>query len=150
MMGPSTSGRRRQVRAATAFILAGAVIIGFGTVDRLRQPPPPDDVPPLRILEPASGDSLNAPLVVRFSTPAGLRLDPRLGWAAGDLHLHLILDGTEIMPAAGDITDHGDGTFAWRVAAARPGPVRLHLTWAGPDHRRIDGPADTIRIRLAP
>jgi hypothetical protein len=149
-MRASTSDRRRQVHAAAGFILAGAVIIGLGTVGRWRQQPPPDDVPPLRILEPASGDSVDGPLVVHFRTPAELRLDPRLGWIAGDLHLHLAVDGTEIMPAAADITDTGDGTFAWRVAGTRPGPVRLHLTWAGPDHRRIDGPADTIRIRLAP
>jgi hypothetical protein len=131
--------------AIIAFLVAGAVILTLGFVGSLfRDREPVERVPALRLLAPAAGDTVDNPVVLRFSTPADLRLG-RAGWTAGDLHLHAMAGQREIMPAAADITVAGGG-FSWRLPALSPGEHRIHLTWAGRSHANLSGPSDTIRI----
>ncbi|HSJ07247.1 MAG TPA: hypothetical protein VK936_11110 [Longimicrobiales bacterium] len=136
--------------AIIGFLVAGAAILGLGFLAGLRRDagPPADGIPELRILDPGHGDSVTNPVTVRFATSADLRLG-RAGWAAGDLHLHAMADGVEIMPAAADVTV-GDGDFAWQLPALPAGDRRLYLTWAGRDHRNIAGPTDTVTIHILP
>jgi hypothetical protein len=136
--------------AIIGFLIAGAAILGLGFLAGLRRDagPPDNGIPELRILAPAHGDSVTNPVTVRFATPADLRLG-RGGWAAGDLHLHAMADGVEIMPAAADVTAR-DGDFEWRLPALPAGYRRIYLTWAGRDHRNIAGPADTVTIHVLP
>lgn len=136
--------------AIIGFLVAGAAILGIGFLANLRQGADPVGaaVPPLYIAAPAHGDTVSNPVSIRFRTPADLQLG-RSGWAAGDLHLHAMADDREIMPAAADITATGPD-FVWRLPALPPGTRRLHLTWAGRDHRNVAGVADTVHVHILP
>lgn len=116
-------------------ILMVAAGIVVATVQALRHDEvttPPGDVPAIMLLAPESGDTVDAPIAVRFRAGERLALGP-MGWASDDLHLHAYVDGTEVMPAAADITPQSDGTFVWHVPAI-PGEHALELGWAGMQH----------------
>lgn len=144
---PAGPGHAR-LPAAAGFVAAGLVILAIGFIAGLLRRGAPDDVAPIRILAPASGDSVSAPLLLRFRTPAPLHLDPRQGWMAGDLHLHLVIDGQDVMPAAGDIAAVPGGAWTWQVRGLDAGTRRIFLTWAGRDHRAAAGDTDTIYIHV--
>jgi hypothetical protein len=139
----SVAGAGRTI-AIAGFLLAGAAIlvIGFFLDNRAGT----GALPPLRILEPATGAVLANPITVRFATPAELRLTSA-GWAAGPLHLHLMLDGREVMPAASDIAASDSG-FAWRLPPLPPGDHDLYLAWAARHHGNLPGTTDTVAIRV--
>lgn len=126
-------------------VAAGIVI---ATVQALRPEPPPTaagDVPAIVMLAPQPGDTVDAPIAVRFRAGERLALGP-MGWASGDLHLHAYVDSTEVMPAAADIEPHAGGTFLWRIPAA-PGERTLELTWAGRQHGAIsEGASEAVSV----
>jgi hypothetical protein len=136
--------------AIIGFLIAGAVILGLGFLAGLRGGGGDGDsaVPPLHILAPAHGDTVTNPVILRFYTPAALRIE-RFGWGAGDLHVHVMADAREIMPAAADIESDGDA-FVWRLPPLDAGPRRLYLTWAARDHRNLVGIADTVLLHVMP
>ena len=131
------------------FLLAGAAILGVSFFVSSRQMDPDvfDDVPPLTILAPASGDSVANPVTVVFRTPGALAYDERMGWMGGDLHLHAMVGEQEIMPAATDIAPR-DSVFTWRLPALGQGTHRLYLTWAGRHHGNLRGRADTVVVHV--
>ena len=132
--------------AVAGLLAAGAAVLLIGF---LVGPPGSSDVsslPPLRILEPAAGELVRNPVTLTFTTPAHLRL-ARSGWTAGDLHLHLMLDDRELMPAAADIIA-ADTTFSWRLPPLPPGTYRVYLTWAGRHHGNLRGATDTVTLRV--
>lgn len=108
----------------------------------------PAQIPALRVLAPAGGDTVRNPVELRFRTDAPLRAGAA-GWTADGLHLHLLIDGREVMPAAADIR-RNDRDYAWRLPALAAGPQRLWLTWAGADHRNLDAPTDTLHLHVLP
>jgi hypothetical protein len=136
--------------AIIGFLTAGAVILGLGFCLGGEGDGRGTTVAPLRIVDPADGDSLRNPIVLTFRTPATLRLDPSMGWMAHDLHLHAMADTIEIMPAASDITALNDSTWRWRLPPLTSGSRRIHLTWAGRHHGNLRGEADTIRVHVLP
>lgn len=141
------SGGAARTPAIAGFLAAGAAVLLIGFLVGDRATTSRTGVPPLRILAPAAGDVVRNPVTLRFSTPAELRLSPA-GWNAGDLHLHLMIDGRELMPAASDITPADTG-FAWRLPPLPPGSHRLYLSWAGRHHGNLGGNTDTIDVRVA-
>lgn len=133
--------------AIIGFLIAGALILGasffVSTLDRDGN----DDVPPIAIDAPASGDTLTNPVTIRFRTPGDLAFDSAMGWMAGDLHLHAMAGDREIMPAAVDIAG-ADSAFTWRLPDLDPGTHRIYLTWAGRHHGNLRGQADTVVVHL--
>ncbi|CAN5625387.1 hypothetical protein BH23GEM9_BH23GEM9_27200 [soil metagenome] len=135
--------------AIVGFLIGGAIILALGFVGHaFDDRDEGDGVPTLRVMSPASGDSLRNPVVLRFSTDADLGLG-RYGWSAGDLHLHAMTDHTEIMPAAADITADSPG-FVWRLPHLEPGERRVYLTWAGRNHANLRGRTDTLHLHILP
>lgn len=90
--------------------------------------------PRLEHIAPRDGETIGRPLQVVFRVPERME---RLagGWGVGDHHLHLELDGVELMPASSDIERLKDGEYRWVVAEPEPGPHALRLLWSGADHR---------------
>ena len=133
--------------AIIGFLIAGALILGLGFFGNRIGTGGDDALPALRIAAPVDGDSVANPVIIRFTTPADLELHEGMGWMAGELHLHAMVDGAEIMPAAADIRPSADG-WEWRLAPLEAGPRTLHLTWAGRHHGNLAGPTDTVRIHV--
>lgn len=134
--------------AIIGFLIAGAAILGasflVSTLDRDRDG---DNVPPISIVAPASGDSIADPPAILFATPAPLELHPGMGWMARDLHLHAMVDGREYMPAAADIAAR-DSLWTWTLPPLGPGTHTLYLTWAGRHHGNLRGVTDTVTVHV--
>lgn len=133
--------------AIIGFLIAGAIILALGFLagqgggaDDL------DGVPELSIRSPQPGDTLTNPVTVEFVTPAPLELGPA-GWVARDMHLHIMVDDVELMPAAADIQPAGAG-FVWTLPQLEPGTHRLYLTWAGRHHGNLRGQTDTVQLHI--
>lgn len=95
--------------------------------------------PVLELVQPSHGSELRTErLMVVFRSD--LPLAPMAGgWGVDSLHLHLNLDGTELMPAPGDIERLPNGVFRWSLPRPGPGVHTLRLLWSGPDHRPLQG-----------
>jgi hypothetical protein len=106
--------------------------------------------PVVEIVAPADGAVLSGPLEVVFRVPARLSMRPG-GWGVGDFHLHLSLDGVELMPATADLEPVGEGEYRWRVGRLEPGTHPLHLLWSGRDHRPLpETRTATVRVTVSP
>lgn len=105
-----------------------------------------DAAPTLQIVSPSEGDSIRGPLTVVFRVPGEMEMQPG-GWGIGDRHLHLELDGVELMPAAADIERLGEGEYRWTVGMPTTGSHTLRLLWSGLDHRPIEETA-TAPVRV--
>ncbi|CAN5784526.1 hypothetical protein BH23GEM10_BH23GEM10_04070 [soil metagenome] len=133
--------------AIVGFLIAGAIILALGfMVGRSDGANDLDGVPELSIRSPQPGDTLANPVAVEFVTPAPLELGPA-GWVARDMHLHIMVDDTELMPAAADIRPAGAG-FIWTLPPLETGDRRVYLTWAGRHHGNLRGHTDTIQLHI--
>lgn len=152
--GPSETDATRNPPSRTpaiiGFLVAGAVILGasffvtsIGSIDGASY----DDVPPVSITAPASGDTVANPVTLVFETPGELVFDPAMGWVASDLHLHAMVGSLELMPAAADIAATGSA-WTWRLPQMDAGTHRVYLTWAGRHHGNLRGETDTIVINV--
>jgi len=143
----TTEHTTRRTPAVIGFLVAGAVLLGASFLASTRSDAPPDALPDLEILTPTSGDTVANPISIVFRTPAPLALDPAMGWSAGELHPHAMVNGREIMPAAADIAP-ADTTFVWRLPRLEPGTHRVHLTWAGRHHGNLSGASNTLTVHV--
>lgn len=133
----STSRLVPVIGALGVIMIAAGVLIG--AVRALRPAPDTVEAPSLVVIAPGAGDTVTAPIELRFTAGNDLALGP-MGWASGALHLHAWVDGREVMPAAADIRDTGDGTFVWTLPL-EPGSRTVQLRWAGMDHGDIEAGA---------
>jgi hypothetical protein len=69
---------------------------------------------------------------------ATLALTPN-GWGIPGMHLHIEVDGTSFMPAAGDIEARPDGSYRWTFPPLDPGPHTIRLYWSDMNHAAIPG-----------
>lgn len=134
--------------AIIGFLTAGAVILGASFFVTSLGGAANDDIPPISIVSPATGDTVTNPVTLLFDTPGELHFDPTMGWIARDLHLHTMVGALEIMPAAADIVVT-DSAYTWRLPPLDPGTHRLYLTWAGRHHGNLTGETDTLVIHVA-
>ncbi len=110
--------------------------------------PAPAQPAALTIVEPADSAQVTAPLEITFATTAPLRLTP-MGWQAGQLHLHAVIDGAEVMPGALDIRALGEGRFRWRLKSVAAGSHDIRLVWARADHRAIpEGASQDVAVEV--
>jgi hypothetical protein len=104
---------------------------------------PARGVPELAILSPAPGAVLDQPAELEIDAGATLR-PGRAGWATGDLHVHLFVGSTEVMPAATDLVPLAGTRYRWRLPRLPEGETTLRLTWSGPDHRSLEEGASAV------
>jgi hypothetical protein len=104
--------------------------------------------PALTLLTPAAGDEIEGPLVVRFRNEDARLLSGPTGWGTGGYHLHLALNGIELMPAPNDIR-FVDDAYQWTVPNAPTGELTLRLLWSDERHRPVEsGASDEIRVMV--
>ena len=145
-MQPQSQQRTSIAPVAIGIVILGITLLVLGRIAAARRNAPPETIPAIELISPASDTTISAPLILVFEPNTELRLQPT-GWGAGRNHLHVRLDETEIMPGARDIEHLGDGRYQWTVPEARPGTYTLQLIWSGPDHRPLpDGRSQTRRI----
>lgn len=145
--GPAPAGS--PMPAVVGILIAGAAVLLLGlwfgrdgiggTPGRM--------VPQITLVEPGPGAVADAGVRVVFET-RGLVEAPE-GWRAGRLHLHAVLDGVELMPAAADIEPLGEGRYAWRLAPLAAGAHTIQLRWSGPDHAPLaEGATSAVVIEV--
>ena len=101
-------------------------------------------LPPLAIVTPKSGATVQSPVVVVFETPADLSMMTmgEHGMAMGP-HLHMELDGRLTMPTFKQVTRLTPTTYQVTVGPATPGSHTIRVYWAGKDHKPI-GPVQVV------
>jgi hypothetical protein len=140
-------------RTATivGFVIAGVVLLLWGLGGRGGAAPPPGRVaaPRIVLLAPAAGDTVDAPLRLRFRVEsAGLALGPA-GWGSGELHIHAHVDDVEIMPGPADIERLDGNDFLWTFPHVAAGPRRIRLAWSDAAHRPVAaGATESIRVHV--
>ena len=140
----SAAGGRRRARSVPDRLLgaAGVGMVLLAIVLLLRggaeEGAPLAGPPSVALLAPAAGAVLDGPLALEFTIQQELQRQPA-GWGVGGYHLHLQLDGLELMPGAADVQPIGSGTYRWTVGALETGPHRLQLYWSDARHVRVEG-----------
>lgn len=97
-----------------------------------------ESLPPLAIVTPKAGTTVQSPVVVVFETPADLSMMTlgEHGMAMGP-HLHVELDGHLTMPRLQQVTRLNTTTYQVTVGPAKPGSHTIRVYWAGKDHKPI-------------
>lgn len=95
-------------------------------------------LPPLTIVTPKSGATVQSPVVVVFETPADLSMMTlsEHGMTIGP-HLHVELDGRLTMPTLKQVTRLNPTTYQVTVGPATPGSHTIRVYWAGKDHKPV-------------
>lgn len=129
-------------------VLAAVVLLVAGGERDAGARPDPQAPPPPELLEPSDGQVVSGPVAVVFRTPRALEIGPG-GWGTGEHHLHLEMDGIELMPRAADLERLSEGVYRWTLPPPPEGTRTLRLLWSGPDHRPIPGTeTEPVRIRV--
>lgn len=127
-------------------VLAVVVMIRGGETDGGARPLA--GPPAIELLHPVAGASVAGPLAVLFRVESELVRQPS-GWGVDGLHLHLQLDGLELMPAPADVEAMPGGAFRWTVGPLEPGPHSLRLFWSDGAHQPVEGgESRTVDIRV--
>jgi hypothetical protein len=134
---------------AGMMVLALVVLIRGGTEDGGTRPlvtPPPA----VELLEPAAGAVIAGSMALLFEVEDELAPQPS-GWGVGGFHLHLRLDGLELMPGAADVAPLSSGAYRWNVGPLEPGPHRLQLFWSDQSHAPVEGgESAVVEVTAAP
>jgi methionine-rich copper-binding protein CopC len=95
-------------------------------------------LPPLSIVTPKAGATVQSPVVVVFETPADLSMMTvgEHGMAMGP-HLHVELDKRLTMPTFQQVTRLGPTRYQVTVGAAIPGKHTIRMYWGSKDHKPI-------------
>jgi hypothetical protein len=126
-------------------LLALVVLIRGGEEDGGTRPVAPP--PAVRLVAPAAGAVLTGGLEVVFELDEELQRMPS-GWGVEGHHLHLQLDGLELMPAAADVQAVTRGRYRWSVGRLESGAHRLRLFWSDASHAPVaGGGSESIEIR---
>ncbi len=133
---------RSRKAAIIGFLIAGAALLGLSMFAQSHRTAATVDVPRRDVV-----DVVLAPdgsVVLRFRTPAPLALTS-MGWVAGNLHLHALVDSVTRMAGAADLAHVAADTFQWTLPPLDAGAHEVSLFWADMDHRDI---GDSIRHRF--
>jgi hypothetical protein len=110
----------------------------------------PADAPPsVVILSPADEGVVTGRLEIQFRPAAAINPSPA-GWGTDRFHLHLDLNGRELMPGLDQVQRLPSGDYRWAVGAVPPGVHTLRLFWSDAAHRPVQGGGSesvTIEIR---
>lgn len=149
---PSNSPAQPPPALIVAFILGGALILGFGFWSGGRErgsKGAADAAPPgIVLIEPGAGAVHRGAVPLLFETTQSLRLTPA-GWGAGDAHLHAMVDGVELMAGRGDLEEVGPRRYQWTLRRLEPGSHEIRLFWSGADHRPLpDGASAAVVVEI--
>jgi hypothetical protein len=153
--GASEEGRRDVLTRSdrvlglvgVAMVLAALVLLLFGGPGDAG-PDPTRPPPGLALLSPADGEAVGSPLRVTFRSDEPITQRPG-GWGTDAHHVHLTIDGRELMPGPADIRPLGAGRYEWTIGRLSAGELRLRLFWSDASHRPIAGGAtEEIRVEL--
>jgi hypothetical protein len=141
-------GRRTFAPVLLGIALTCAFLLLIGYAARKRRAMESQPLPRLTIIAPARGDVVDSPLVVRFTSPRPLVLQPS-GWGYQKFHLHVWINGVQHMPAGADIRQVDGETYDWMLASVRNGRATVYLGWADQAHReRRQSSSDTISFSI--
>jgi hypothetical protein len=129
---------------ALTCVLLGALGYLANRRSKVQNEPPPS----LGITSPAPGMATDSPLVIRFTSshPLDLRAS---GWGHDNFHVHAVVNGTEVMPAAADIVRADSQHYEWTIAGIPRGSATYYLAWADQAHRPLrQGATDTVRFTI--
>lgn len=127
------------VLAALGFLLFGSGEDGGGASGA---------APALALVSPAAGEVVAQPVAVVFRAPGDLRPGP-MGWTDGERHLHLAVDGTELMAGPGDVVRLPDGRYRWTLPSLPAGERTLRLSWSDARHRPLEaGASEPVTVRV--
>ncbi len=124
------------ILGAGMLVLAVVVLIRGGAEDGVGRPLAAP--PAIELVEPVTGSELAGPLGVVFEVAEELA-PQRSGWGVGGYHLHLRLDGLELMPGTADVEALSRERYRWTVGPLQPGPHRLQLYWSDASHVAVQG-----------
>lgn len=120
-----------------------AVVMGRGASEV-----PAVSPPAVTVLSPAPGGVAPSRLEIVFETDEEILPSPS-GWGTGELHLHLALDGQEIMASPDAIEILGAGRYRWVVPGVVPGEHEMRFFWADGAHRVVEGGGSAaVRVRV--
>ena len=120
-----------------------AVVMGRGASDV-----PVVTPPAVTILTPVEGEVLQGRLEIVFETDEEIFPSPS-GWGTGELHLHLSVDGQEIMAAPEAIVLLQPRRYRWVVPGVTAGDHELRFFWADSTHQRLEGgESETIDVTV--
>jgi hypothetical protein len=132
-------------------VLLGVLLLGFALWANeagKRAAAEAPRIPAITLLSPDDGDVVEGPVMLEFATETVLRRGPA-GWEneGGNLHIHVYIDGTYVMPGAESIELLPDGTYRWTLGVLQPGTRELRLFWADRFHRElVAGASHAIRV----
>lgn len=107
------------------------------------------DLPQLSLVEPVNGATVAGPLRLVFSSGGERLMWMPTGWGVGGHHVHVEVNGVEVMPGPSDISPQSGDRYSWVVANAPLGELTVRLIWSDSRHRPVDGGgSDTRSIRL--
>jgi hypothetical protein len=126
--------------------LALVLLVTGGPADG--ETPIAGEPPAIELLAPGPGATLVSPLAVRFRTQEPIAHGPG-GWGTRGYHVHLELNGRELMPAPESIRREGGGEYVWDVGRVPPGETRLRLFWSDAEHRPVpDSGTPDVMVRI--
>ena len=142
----TSADRAYSILGAALAVLALFFLLRGGPADG--DAPAPGAAPPLSVVEPRDGVEAALPLAVVFDAGTRLELGP-MGWNAGGRHVHLLVGGTELMAAPGDLQPLGQNRYRWTVPSLPAGEQTLRLTWSDESHRPLEeGASAPVRVRV--
>ena len=129
-------------------VIGGAMVV-FAlvavTLGRDASEPPVVTPPAVSVLSPATGSASGSRLEIVFRTAEEIHPSPT-GWGTGELHLHLSLDGQEIMPARESIEPLQPDVYRWVLPAVPAGEHEIRFFWADGAHRVVEGGGSEVVV----
>lgn len=121
------------VGGAMIVAAVGLLLFGGSAEDGASGSEPP---PRLELVEPMAGDTISAPLRLRFTSEQPIGTQPG-GWGVDGYHVHAAIDGREAMPGGADIRRESDGSYVWSIGSVPAGALSLRLFWSDAAHAPV-------------
>lgn len=114
------------------------------------------NLPALKIISPASGATIENPVIVIFETEADLSKmkidymmkDGKMNKVKAGPHLHVDLDKRSTMPTAKLLTKIGMNRYRYSLGSASHGKHTIRVYWADPRHHRAISNVQTVGITV--
>jgi methionine-rich copper-binding protein CopC len=105
-------------------------------------------LPPLQVIQPANRATVKNPVTLKFDTPADMMKFTMGGMASMEgmgsgLHLHIVVDGTTLMPTGEQVTPIGNHRYTYALPRLRAGSHTLKVYWADNKTHGAQGPVHT-------
>ena len=120
-----------RTRLILGFLIGGAILVGVSMFASGTRGSEDVTVPARDII--TRDTAVANPVRLVFRTDPPLALTP-MGWMAGDMHLHVLVDSVPLMAGAQDIEALPGGGFAWTLPPIAPGTHNIRLFWSDERH----------------